>query len=55
MTANKPWKKETNKLDQNLPITTDTGVPFWTGWQIPLSRERLVKMINGNEKLNCVQ
>ena len=30
-------------------------VTFWTGWQIPLFCERVVKMIDGSEKLNCVQ
>ncbi len=36
--ANKPWKTETNKMDQNLPITIDRrDLLTWFKWA-PVSR-----------------
>ena len=50
-TTNGLWKKETNKMEQNLPITTH-DVTFWTRWNELLFPKRSAKVIDGSEKWN---
>ena len=49
ITINKPWNTETQKTEQNRPITI-TNMTFWTRWSKLLFHDRSSKIIDGSEK-----